>query len=369
MAITNHDRVGKALETVNSGLTPFVEREMKSAFGGKWFATAKDRLGSGLHLGGTEQAPEWDTAALLKVLWECWNEVFAKTLGRAERSMVNELRDVRNKWAHQKPFSTDDAYRALDSMHRLLNAVGAGKEADELERQKAELMRVKFDEQARHERRKTQATLGLEAGTVAGTEAVAGSGDAASRRGFGPVSAGGVRGGFVAGLSRVARDRKTVSDEYADAQEFFRRTFLTVGLKDLLVRAVRRLASDGSDPVVELQTNFGGGKTHSMLALWHLFSGPTGGGNARAGSGDRRSEGGAAQAGAARGAGGQQDFAGPAEQEGRRHGGADAVGRAGVAAWRQGRLRAGEAVGRDGDESRRCAGQAAAKVFAVPDPD
>src|SRR4029079_8123730 len=67
--------------------------------------------------------------------------------------------------------------------------------------------------------------------------------------------------------------RNTVSDEYADAQEFFRRTFLTVGLKDLLLRAVRRLASDGSDPVVELQTNFGGGKTHSMLALWHLFSG------------------------------------------------------------------------------------------------
>ena len=46
-----------------------------------------------------------------------------------------------------------------------------------------------------------------------------------------------------------------------------------MGLKDLLIRAVRRLAGDGSDPVIELQTNFGGGKTHSMLALWHLFSG------------------------------------------------------------------------------------------------
>src|SRR5512139_2108309 len=99
MAITNYDRVGKALATVNSGLTPFVEREMKSAFGGKWFTTAKERLGSGLHLAGTEQAPEWDTAALLRVLWECWNEVFAKILGRAERSLVNELGDVRNKWA------------------------------------------------------------------------------------------------------------------------------------------------------------------------------------------------------------------------------------------------------------------------------
>ena len=29
----------------------------------------------------------------------------------------------------------------------------------------------------------------------------------------------------------------------------------------------------GGDPVVQLQTNFGGGKTHCMLALYHLFSG------------------------------------------------------------------------------------------------
>jgi predicted AAA+ superfamily ATPase len=36
---------------------------------------------------------------------------------------------------------------------------------------------------------------------------------------------------------------------------------------------VRRLAGQGGDPVVQLQTNFGGGKTHSMLALYHLFGG------------------------------------------------------------------------------------------------
>ena len=41
----------------------------------------------------------------------------------------------------------------------------------------------------------------------------------------------------------------------------------------MLVGAVRRLAGKGGDPVVQLQTNFGGGKTHSMLALYHLFSG------------------------------------------------------------------------------------------------
>ena len=59
-----------------------------------------------------------------------------------------------------------------------------------------------------------------------------------------------------------------------DAVEFFRRTYLTEGLRDLLSRALRRIGGDANaSPVVNLQTNFGGGKTHSMLALFHVFSG------------------------------------------------------------------------------------------------
>jgi hypothetical protein len=56
--------------------------------------------------------------------------------------------------------------------------------------------------------------------------------------------------------------------------QFFTRTYLTEGLRDLLGRAVRRLSGDdNASPVINLQTNFGGGKTHSMLALWHVASG------------------------------------------------------------------------------------------------
>ena len=62
-------------------------------------------------------------------------------------------------------------------------------------------------------------------------------------------------------------------DEYTHPTDFLGRTFLTEGLRQLLVKGLERLANNGGDPVVELQTNFGGGKTHSMLALWHIFSG------------------------------------------------------------------------------------------------
>src|SRR3972149_5720206 len=87
-------------------------------------------------------------------MWNQWNVVFRKTLGQAERTLVSELRDARNRWAHQNPFSTDDAYRALDSAARLLAAVSAP-QADEIEKAKMELLRVRFDEQVRTEKRKS----------------------------------------------------------------------------------------------------------------------------------------------------------------------------------------------------------------------
>ncbi|MCI0537561.1 MAG: DUF499 domain-containing protein [Verrucomicrobiales bacterium] len=267
MAITNHERIGKCLEQLSLGLQPFVERELKSNYQDEWFAETKRTLSATqVEFLGTPQKPEWDIASLLATLWNQWNDVFRKVLGHTERSLVSELREVRNKWAHQRTFSTDDAYRALDSVERLLNAVSAPKEAEEVGRHKAELLRVKFDEQARHERRKAAAT-GNEGQAVAGLrpwrEVVTPHPDVASGRYQ--------QAEFAADLWQVYK--RQASSEYGDPIEFFRRTFLTLGLKDLLVRAVRRLNGHGADPVVELQTNFGGGKTHSMLALYHFFSG------------------------------------------------------------------------------------------------
>ena len=91
-------------------------------------------------------------------MWETWNDVFRDILGATERSMVNELRGWRNKWAHQESFSSDDADRALDSVERLLTAVSAP-QAAEVAAMKMELRRRVFDEQARGERRKAAGSL------------------------------------------------------------------------------------------------------------------------------------------------------------------------------------------------------------------
>jgi predicted AAA+ superfamily ATPase len=266
MAITNHERVGKALELLTGGLKPFVERELKSTYQQGWFdETRRTMARNQMQLLGSAESPQWDAQSLLVTLWNQWNEVFRKTLGQAERTLVSELREVRNCWAHQRPFSTDDAYRSLDSAARLLTAVSAP-EASEVEKIKLELLRVRFDEQVRSEKRRT-ANVAIEGEAVAGLkpwrDVVTPHKDVASGKYQ--------QAEFAADLWQVHLGEG--SDEYRHPVEFFRRTFLTQGLRDLLSGALQRLANNGGDPVIELQTNFGGGKTHSMLALYHLFCG------------------------------------------------------------------------------------------------
>jgi predicted AAA+ superfamily ATPase len=76
---------------------------------------------------------------------------------------------------------------------------------------------------------------------------------------------------FAADLSRVHAG--TATPEYQDPALFFARTFITEGMRLLLDSVVRRLAGKGGDPVIQLQTAFGGGKTHTMLAVYHLAKG------------------------------------------------------------------------------------------------
>ncbi|MEW6072554.1 MAG: Swt1 family HEPN domain-containing protein [Planctomycetota bacterium] len=264
MAVTNQERVGKAMDLLRQGLAPFAERELKNLHQARADAEARRYLGED-RMAAKKPLAEWDVAVLLKLIWEAWNDVFGHTLGRAERSLVQELRDWRNKWAHQEPFSSDDTDRALDSMTRLLTAVSAS-QADEVGRMKMELRRLVFDEQMRTERRKAGGSLIETAATGAlkpWREAVTPHADVASGRYR--------QAEFAADLWQVQLGEG--GDEYRDPGEFFRRTYLTDTLKRLLVNAVRRLTGEGGDPVVQLQTNFGGGKTHSMLALYHLFGG------------------------------------------------------------------------------------------------
>lgn len=261
MVMANSERVGKALDLLRDGMRPKCEETWEGFFGEGWLDTVNGRLRN------PETTPTTsDIAFLFNGIKGTWSEVFGHGFGPDVRSLVFDLSKVRNTWAHQGSFSSDDTLRALDSMERLLEAFGDHESRNEIRSHRRDLMRQMFEEESRSERRKTAAkpTEGQpQAGLTPWREIITPHGDVASGR-FDQAE-------FAADLFEVASG--TADEEYQDPKAFFARTYLTEGLKDLLVGATRRLSGGGGDPVIELQTNFGGGKTHSMIALYHLASG------------------------------------------------------------------------------------------------
>lgn len=156
MTISNNERVGKALTLLGQGLYPYVERQMRAIYGNAWLAQAKSCLSEDATLRRTiEETLQEDVSALLMVMTKRWEKVFKQHLSHTERALASELIDVRNKWAHRVRLSIEDTYRALDSMTRLLTAIGATEEKV-VANQKQEVFRLLSQEQSQRETPTTQ---------------------------------------------------------------------------------------------------------------------------------------------------------------------------------------------------------------------
>lgn len=261
-------------------MAPYIAREFEQAYGPDWWKDAVldklyDEQKRDLPLSG-----DWATLVDSLDIQRClllfdlyWNDIFRKKLSVDHRTWAKELKGIRNRWAHAggQGFSDDDTWRALDTMSRLCEQIdpeGAG-EIRQLQRE-------------------------MRYGTAEGSIAVVDTADAASvstgqvatasfpveglpswRDIIEPhqdVAQGRYRNAeFAADLAQVARGEG--SFEYRDPVEFFGRTYVTEGMKGLLVQSIRRVTGQDGEPVIQLKTAFGGGKTHSMLALYHLMRG------------------------------------------------------------------------------------------------
>lgn len=273
MALSNRDRIERMFQVLAPALDDFIASVVGQgdrALGAAWpkLVQAKDEKNGAA---GKDYNP-LDPQVQFRILTESnitggfktgWYP-FDQSLGKVGEGFAIELRDVRNKWAHNESFTDDDAYRALDTGERLLRLVGVAAQADEVQAIRLNLRRVtadKDDKKTLKAAADNPETSGLKPWreVLQPHEDVATGNFAASE--------------FAADLYKVASGGEQDSG-YANPAEFFRRTYLTEGLRELIGRAVRRLSGDNNaPPVINLQTNFGGGKTHSMLALWHVAAG------------------------------------------------------------------------------------------------
>lgn len=273
MALSNRDRIDRMFQTMAPVLDDFISATVGQgdrALGAEWvkLVALKDSRN------GIADRPydALDPQVQFRILTERnitggfekgWYP-FNDALGRAGESYASELREVRNTWAHNGSFSDDDAYRALDTGERLLRLLGAASDADTVKAARQELRRITADK-ADKRVIKSVADNPEAAGLKPWREVLPPHDDVAT----GNFAAS----EFAADLYKVATGSEQDSG-YLDPVAFFARTYLTEGLSQLVGRAVRRLeGDDNAPPVINLQTNFGGGKTHSMLSLWHVAAG------------------------------------------------------------------------------------------------
>ena len=276
----NLDRVNQGLRIVREALSPVVYRELVASYGQQWWAqgvllAVSDAQRRDLPARGTdsELLSQLDIAAMLNMIERRWNDVFRKKFNRSDRNWVNTLIGTRNEVAHHGAgdLSDDKAWYGLQTMVNLLEGFDANRAAEirklaaginiggSVAAPVAETIKPKASKAA------APGQQALQVGVMPWRDVVQPHADVAQGR-YQVAQ-------FAADLSQVVAGR--AEPEYQDPGEFFARTFLTDGMSRLLTSAVERLAGKGGDPVIQLKTAFGGGKTHSMLALYHLLkSGP-----------------------------------------------------------------------------------------------
>ena len=270
MAKSNREITDQALTIFTEATGPWVDTQMKAKHGDASEAKIVELLKANPSTKRTVEdgspPDHWDVTTLFSIINGDWQYHFRNKLEREHRTLLNEIKQWRDDHAHQKPVSADDAYRVLDTVHRFLPAIDAFEHETVLSAAKTDLLKKKFDESRRNEKRRARQSSQIAGSPHDGLQpwrdVIQPHPDVAS--GEFMVAE------FAADLAQVHRGDGLM--EYSDPDLFFKRTHLTQGLRTLLLNAFQRLSGSGGDPVIELQTNFGGGKTHSMLALYHLCS-------------------------------------------------------------------------------------------------
>ena len=259
-------RVDKALRLLTPALQPIIERELRRFYKANWQQNLSVAHGS-------DPSKPLDAYAALKTMLDNWQSCFKDTFKAKTRTDVSKALDARNAVSHANGTIGDaDAISYLTAIRGIAEAISAKAVVDGI--------KPLIDDQI-----KAAATaMGVapemavkKLGEPVAPQLDLGDGKYTWKpwRDVAPphpdvMAARFVEAEFAADLSTVARGEG--ADTYRDPREFFRITFMTGGLRKVLQGAVERLAGKGGDPVVGLQTSFGGGKTHTMLALYHLAS-------------------------------------------------------------------------------------------------
>lgn len=277
----NLEYVQKGFRILHPLMAAYIAQEMSREFKNDWWQEVltilsdqtRDLPSSG---DWSERVDSLDMANCIRLLDREWNNLFKRQLSIDHRTWAKELMGIRNKVSHlgSQDMNKDDAERALDTMARLC----AGFDLQGAEEIRTILRELRYGtslgstsvtaSNVTQEPQKKKNEVGILTRISGYTlpswrEIIEPHPDVAQGRYLNAE--------FAADLSQVARGEGAF--EYRDPVEFFARTYVTEGMRGLLVQALKRFSALNGEPVLQLKTAFGGGKTHSLLALYHMSRG------------------------------------------------------------------------------------------------
>ena len=279
----NKTIIDKGFSILRDTLAPYIGRDLSLEYGSNiWWREGVikvlyDEQKRDLPQNGdyAELTDSLDIARCLLLFDLHWNNIFKRKLSIDHRTWAKELVGFRNRTAHidGKDFSDNDTWRALDTMSRLSEQIDP--EGSEEIRGILRESRYGTTEGSKSvtEVSASPSQIKLKNTGILNTTPL--NGLPSWREIMQPhpdVAQGRYKNAeFAADLAQVARGEGAM--EYRDPVEFFARTFVTEGMTGLLEQSLRRVTSKDGEPVIQLKTAFGGGKTHSMLALYHMMRG------------------------------------------------------------------------------------------------
>lgn len=278
----NYEIVQKGFRILHPLMTAYIGREMNRVYHDGWWQQVLMTLSDQSrdlpdHGDYAELMDSLDIANCLRLIDREWGNVFRTKLSIDYRTWSKELMGVRNNTAHigQQDFDSSYAERALDTMALLSEAFEDPEGTEELRA----LYRTARYGTAEGSASVIENAVPVQEEKAKNNEGVltksVGQNLPSWRTVMQPhpdVAEGRYRAAeFAADLAQVSRGEGAY--EYRDPVEFFARTYVTEGMAGLLVESLQRLSGNGGEPVIQLKTAFGGGKTHSMLALYHMVRG------------------------------------------------------------------------------------------------
>ena len=273
----NYDLVQKGFRILHPMLAGYIGQEMNRIYKESWWDEVLYALSD-----QSRDLPDTgsygvlidslDIPNCLRLIDRKWNDVFRTKLSIDYRTWSKELMGVRNKVSHvgQQDLERSYAERALDTMALFSEALNDPDGTEELRSLYRTLrygsaqgsMAVTNNAQPVQNKKDTAGVLNRNVGQNLPSWRTV-------MQPHPDVAEGRYRAAeFAADLAQVSRGEGAF--EYRDPVEFFARTYVTEGMAGLLTESLQRIAGKGGEPVIQLKTAFGGGKTHSMLALYHM---------------------------------------------------------------------------------------------------